>query len=80
VLGRSISFGDTAYVINTIALQCTNVLGTIVLGRVISLGDSQHHRHDSTPTYKRTWRGRVGRVINLGGTTNTTGTIIHVTL
>jgi hypothetical protein len=34
------------------ALQCTNVLGTIVLGRVI----------------------------NLRGTTNVTGTIIHVTL
>jgi hypothetical protein len=52
MLRRVISFRDTSYVINTIALQCTNVLGTIVLGRVI----------------------------NLGGTTNLSGMIIHVTL
>jgi hypothetical protein len=38
MLGRVISFGDTAHVINTIGLQCTNVLGTIVLERVINLG------------------------------------------
>jgi hypothetical protein len=30
-----------------IALQCTNVLGTIVLERVINLGGTnQHHWHD----------------------------------
>jgi hypothetical protein len=52
MLGRVISFGGTAYIINTIALQYTNVLGTILLERVI----------------------------NLGGTTNITGVIIHVTL
>jgi hypothetical protein len=42
--------GDTN-ITDVIALQCTNVLGTIVLGRVIGLD----------------------------GTTNITGTIIHVT-
>jgi hypothetical protein len=52
MLGRVISFGDAAYITDTIALQCTDALGTIVLGRVI----------------------------NLGGTTDITGTIIHVTL
>jgi hypothetical protein len=31
VLGRVIGFGGTADIINTIALQCTNALGTIVL-------------------------------------------------
>jgi hypothetical protein len=36
MLGRGISFGDTAYITDTIALQRTNVLGTIVLGRVIN--------------------------------------------
>jgi alkylated DNA nucleotide flippase Atl1 len=40
MLGRVISFGDTAYIINTIALQCTSVFGTIALGRVINLGDT----------------------------------------
>jgi hypothetical protein len=38
MLGRVISFGGTAYIINTIALQRTNVLGTIVLERVVNLG------------------------------------------
>jgi hypothetical protein len=28
MLGRVISFGDTAYTINTIALKCTDVFGT----------------------------------------------------
>jgi hypothetical protein len=38
MLGRVISFGDAAYITDTISLQCTNVLGTIVLERVINLG------------------------------------------
>jgi hypothetical protein len=38
MLGRVISFGDTAYVTDTMALQCTNVLGAIVLVRVINFG------------------------------------------
>jgi hypothetical protein len=43
MLGRVVSFGGAAYITDTIA----NVLGTIVLGRVINLGDTnQHHRHD----------------------------------
>jgi hypothetical protein len=45
MLGRVISFGDTAYITDTIALQCTNILGSIVLGRVINLGDTNQH-HD----------------------------------
>jgi hypothetical protein len=40
MLGRGISFSGTVYIINTIELECTNVLGTIVLGRVINLGDT----------------------------------------
>jgi hypothetical protein len=49
MLGRVVSFRDPAYIINMIALQCTSILGTIVL-------------------------------LILGGTTNITGTIIHITL
>jgi hypothetical protein len=56
MLGRVVSFGGTAYIINTRALECANVLDTIVLGRVISLGGTnQHHWHDHphhTPTQK----------------------------
>jgi hypothetical protein len=36
--GRVISFADTAYMTDTMALQCTNALGTIMLERVINLG------------------------------------------
>jgi hypothetical protein len=47
VLGRGISFEDMADITDTMALQCTNVLGTTLLVRVINLGDTnQHHRHD----------------------------------
>jgi hypothetical protein len=42
MLGRVISFGGTAYIINTIALQRTNVLGAIALRRVINLGDTAY--------------------------------------
>jgi hypothetical protein len=38
MLGRVISFGDTAYITDTIAHQCTNVLGTILLERVVNSG------------------------------------------
>jgi hypothetical protein len=38
MLGRVISFGGTAYIINAIALQCTETLDTIVLGRIINFG------------------------------------------
>jgi hypothetical protein len=65
MLGRVISFGGTAYIINTIALECTNVLGAMVLGRVVNLGG----------TTNVTGTIMLGRVIDPGG-----GTIIHVTL
>jgi hypothetical protein len=37
VLGRVTSFGDAAYITETIALHCTNVLGTInnITGTII---------------------------------------------
>jgi hypothetical protein len=38
MLGRIISFGDTAHTTDTIALQYTNVPGTIVSERVINSG------------------------------------------
>jgi hypothetical protein len=76
--------GDTANITDMIALQCTNVLGAVVLGRVINLGGTTNITgtiiHVALSAKNLSDTIVLGRVINLGDTTNITDMITRVTL
>jgi hypothetical protein len=87
MLGRVISFGDTAYITDTIILPVMVVVPPKLITRPNTIVSEQFLHWSVTVIIHVTLQCKIlsdtivlGRVINQNDTTNITDTIVHVTL